>query len=119
MAIGAHECARSGDFVGDDGRRRSDRRGMRRRVQPIPGTCPLHLLLPLLRPARTLGVWVAAPPRAARPAVHRSARLILSADLGSLLVRAERVVAWDGARLRIVPVAAWPPVDHRAEPPIG
>jgi len=79
---------------------------MRRRIQPIPATCPLRSLLPLLRPARRVGVWVAAPVGAARPAVHQSARIVLSADLGSLLARAERVVAWDGARLRSLPIGA-------------
>jgi len=77
---------------------------MHRRIQPIPAACPLQLLLPLLRSTRTIGVWVAAPSRPARPPVHRSARLLISGDLESLLLRAERVVAWDGARLRVLPV---------------
>ncbi len=52
-----------------------------------------------------VGVWVAAPGRR-RAVVHGSTRLALSADLGALLVRVERVVAWDGAGLRILPLGA-------------
>jgi hypothetical protein len=95
---------------------------MRRRVQPVPASFPLQLLAPLLQPARPVGVWVAAPNgqrRPARPTVHRSARLLISTDLASLLAQAERVVAWDGTRLRVLPVGARPPVDHRAEVPVG
>lgn len=78
---------------------------MHRRVQPIPAACPLHLVVPLVRPGRTIGLWVAAG-RPGRPAVYRSARLLISADLGALLAKVERVVAWDGAGLRVLPVGA-------------
>jgi hypothetical protein len=78
---------------------------MRRRVQPIPAACPLHLVVALVRPGQTIGLWVAAA-RPRRSAVYRSARLLISADLGALLARVERVVAWDGAGLRILPVGA-------------
>jgi len=79
---------------------------MRRRIQPIPAELPLRLLVPLLRPGQAVGLWVAGPRRPRGPAVHRSARLLISVDLASLLARAERVVAWDGARLRTLPVGA-------------
>jgi len=77
---------------------------MRRRVQPIPASCPLRLLVPLLRPTHAVGVWVAGPAGSGRPAVHRAARLFISMDLGALLPRVERIVAWDGTRLRTLPV---------------
>ena len=92
---------------------------MRRRVQPIPASCPLQHLAPLVRPGQIVGFWVAAPSLRPRPAVHRSARLLISADLGALLARAERVVAWDGARPRPLPVGTRIPVDRSREVPVG
>jgi hypothetical protein len=75
-----------------------------RRVKPIPPEVPLHLVGSLLRPGQVTGAWVGCSPGARGRSVYRSARLLISADLGSLLVRTERVVAWDGARLRTLPV---------------
>ena len=92
---------------------------MHRRVQPIPASCLLQHLAPLVRPGQTVGIWVAVPALRSRPAVHRSARVLISADLGALLARVERVVAWDGARPRPLPVGMRAPVDRSREPPIG
>ena len=92
---------------------------MRRRVQPIPASCPLQHLAPLVRPGQIVGLWVAAPSRRLRPAVHRSARLLISADLAALLARAERVVAWDGTRPRTLPLGRPLAVDRSREAPVG
>ncbi|MGH7630672.1 MAG: hypothetical protein ACREOF_15070 [Gemmatimonadales bacterium] len=79
---------------------------MRRRIQPIPSTCPLRLFRPLLRPGQALGVWVAAATRPPGAAIQPWGRLLLSADLAVLLASVERVAAWDGDRLRTLPGGA-------------
>jgi hypothetical protein len=77
---------------------------MRRRVQAIPAAVPLRQLIPRLRAGEVLGVWISPANRSRPNAIYRSARLLVSADLGALLGRVERVLVWDGSGFRTLPV---------------
>ncbi|HET8624284.1 MAG TPA: hypothetical protein VFM14_12020 [Gemmatimonadales bacterium] len=73
---------------------------MRRRIQPIPAAMPFRQLSRHLRSGETLGVWIGAEGRSRPSAVYRSASFVVSADLGALLGRVERVLVWGGSGLR-------------------
>src|SRR5437879_12395517 len=78
---------------------------MQRRVGPVPLTCRLRELLRFAKPVETLGIWAAVPVRIRRIAVTGTGGLCVGADLGELLLTADNVLAWDGARLRRLPGA--------------
>jgi hypothetical protein len=90
-----------------------------RRILPIPSSVPLVWIARHLRRGDVIGVWVTAAGRSWPRTVYRSTSVFVSADLGALLGRVERVLVWGGDGCRALAVGSHRPVDHSSETPVG
>jgi hypothetical protein len=82
---------------------------MSRRLRPLPPHVALGDLLRGARPSQTIGAWLGGRCRTDVVVARlRSgcAHLLIGSDLAELLAAADRVLTWDGQRVRALPGAA-------------